>query len=453
MRLAIVLYAVSIAYCLAARAADSTLLYSFEQEPDLQNIHATHARVSRLKHFVTDGHYALQVDFEATDQPRIEFAIAAAKSDWQPFGAIAVDATNPSDEPLGFTMEVEDAAGARTTGHTAFEMRPHESSKFALALDSPPPVEMGMRGEPLIPGFHLLAEDHHPIDLGHVAKIRIFLLKPVRPRTFVIDNLRLAPGVTYEKIVDAFGQFARAEWTGKLKTEADFARQRDKEQAELKAHPALPDRDEYGGWASGPQLEATGYFHTIQRDGKWWLVTPSGHLFFSLGFNAITPAEGDTVVEGREPMFQWLPASGDSLSSHYGSTRESSPVGLKIKLTHGRTFQFYAANLERKYGPDWRNAGSRLRSLACRHGVSTPLATGPTRNCMKRNGCPIPRPSMSRASLPKSPAAMITGSACPILSIRRSPKPPIAARAEWPSAATIPGVWELSSTTSSPGEA
>src|SRR5258708_10500652 len=103
----------------------------------------------------------------------------------------------------------------------------------------------------------------------------------------------------------------------KLKPDATFPRQRDKEQAELKAHPALPDRDEYGGWASGPQLEATGYFHTIQRDGKWWLVTPSGHLFFSPGFNAITPAEGDTAVEGPDPMFPWLPPPGASLSPPY----------------------------------------------------------------------------------------------------------------------------------------
>ena len=91
MSIAIVPCAMSIGYCLATRAADSSLLYSFEQEQELQSIQATHARASRLKHFVTDGHYALQVDFEATDQPQIEFA-TATKTDWRRFGAIAVDA-------------------------------------------------------------------------------------------------------------------------------------------------------------------------------------------------------------------------------------------------------------------------------------------------------------------------------------------------------------------------
>src|SRR5438309_1820395 len=127
MRIAIVLCALSIGYCLVARAADSGLLYSFEQEQELRSIRAIHARASRLKHFVTDGHYALQVDFEATEQPQVEFTADATRTDWRPFGAIAVDATNPSDEPLGFSMEVEDATGTRTAGHTTYALRPHES--------------------------------------------------------------------------------------------------------------------------------------------------------------------------------------------------------------------------------------------------------------------------------------------------------------------------------------
>ena len=43
-------------------------------------------------------------------------------------------------------------------------------------------------------------------------------------------------------------------------------------------------RDQYGGW-TGKQFEATGFFRT-QHDGKrWWLVTPEGNAFLSLGIN------------------------------------------------------------------------------------------------------------------------------------------------------------------------
>ena len=353
MRIVTVLALVTLGLAFAAREKDPGLIWSFERTDELQSITPVHARVLRLHNFATEGHFALQVDFEAVEQPQIEFSLAAVKPDWHAFGALGLDVNNPSDEPLGFSVEVEDAAGAKASGHTALDLQAHESGNYALALNSPPPTDMGMRGEPPIPGFRLLAEDHHPLDLSRVSKIRIYLTKPLRPRTLVFDNIRLAPGISYDKIVDAFGQSAQAEWTGKLKSEAAFAAQRSKEEGDLKAHPALPDRDEYGGWSAGPQLEATGFFRTLQRDGKWWLVSPSGHLFFSLGFNAINTNEGGTVVEGREQMFQWLPAPGDPLARHYGATRESSPVGLAIKLAQGRTFQFYAANLERKYGADW----------------------------------------------------------------------------------------------------
>jgi len=47
MRIAFFLSAVSLGYCLAARAADSSLLYSFEQEQELQTIRVSHARASQ----------------------------------------------------------------------------------------------------------------------------------------------------------------------------------------------------------------------------------------------------------------------------------------------------------------------------------------------------------------------------------------------------------------------
>ena len=329
------------------------LLWSFERSEELQSIQVFHAGITRVRQFPTDGLYALRLDFESSERPQIEFLTATVRTDWRPFGALALDVTNPSNEPIGFSIEVQDATDATTVGRTKLDLGPHDTGSYALPINSLSPVEMGMRGEPLIPGFRLMAEDHHPVDIEHVIKFRIFLEKPAEPRTLVIDNVRLAPGVTYDRIVDKFGQFALGEWSGKLKGTKDFSRQRKNEEAELTAHPTLADRDVYGGWASGPQLEATGYFRTAQRYGRWWLITPSGHLFFSLGMNAVGTSE-ETVIERREHMFRWLPASRDPLAAHYGVSNWKTPIGLKIKFAQGRTFQFYTANLERKYGRDWR---------------------------------------------------------------------------------------------------
>lgn len=44
--------------------------------------------------------------------------------------------------------------------------------------------------------------------------------------------------------------------------------------------------DPYGGWAA-LQWEATGFFRVAEVDGRWWLVTPDGHPFFSTGINGV----------------------------------------------------------------------------------------------------------------------------------------------------------------------
>ena len=349
-----------------ASAADTRLVCSFESPGELQRFKSSNARITLVQQHATDGRSAAQVDFEAVDQPKIELTPEA--TDFRPFGAVTLDVVNPSQEPLSFVVEVEDASGAKTAARTALPLRAQESARLALALNSPPALQMGMRGEGALPGFRLLAEDHHAVDTAHIAVIRIYLNKPGKARSIILDNIRLAPGISYDKIVDAYGQSAREEWPGKLTALSQMQSRGAEEEAELKLRPSLPDRDEYGAWASGPKLESTGFFRAAKHEGKWWMVAPNGHLFFSTGLDCVTPREGGTVVEGRENMFQWLPSADDPLAAHYDTVRTSTPVGLRdIKFSGGKTFNFYSANLQRKYGADWKTkwqetALARLRA-------------------------------------------------------------------------------------------
>src|SRR5206468_62188 len=96
--------------------------------------------------------------------------------------------------------------------------------------------------------------------------------------------------------------------------------------------------------------------------GKWWLVDPDGALFLSLGIDVVTPHEA-TIITGRESMFTGLPRSDEPLGPHFGTVRQIHSGPIK----DGSTFNFYAANLERTYGPDffdpWRERTlSRLKS-------------------------------------------------------------------------------------------
>jgi hypothetical protein len=49
--------------------------------------------------------------------------------------------------------------------------------------------------------------------------------------------------------------------------------------------------DPWGGWR-GIEATATGRFRVERIDGVWWLVTPDGHAFFSMGVTGVRP-EGD----------------------------------------------------------------------------------------------------------------------------------------------------------------
>ena len=64
-----------------------------------------------------------------------------------------------------------------------------------------------------------------------------------------------------------------------------------------------PRRDRFGGFLEASGFRATGFFRTEQRDGRWWLVTPEGNAFFSIGMDVIA-LTGETYVDGREFMFR-----------------------------------------------------------------------------------------------------------------------------------------------------
>ena len=47
------------------------------------------------------------------------------------------------------------------------------------------------------------------------------------------------------------------------------------------------DFDRFGGW-TGKRFKATGFFR-VEKDERWWLVTPEGNAFLSFGINHLHP--------------------------------------------------------------------------------------------------------------------------------------------------------------------
>ena len=50
--------------------------------------------------------------------------------------------------------------------------------------------------------------------------------------------------------------------------------------------PPRMDLDAYGGWL-GLSGKTTGFFHVEQLQNRWWLITPAGHAFYSLGMTGV----------------------------------------------------------------------------------------------------------------------------------------------------------------------
>ena len=78
------------------------------------------------------------------------------------------------------------------------------------------------------------------------------------------------------------------------------------------AHAAPdPGYDSWGGW-NGVTTTATGRFRTERIDGVWWLITPDGHGFFSVGVDHLRPGGDFSPPLGTSPY-------QDNIIARYGS--------------------------------------------------------------------------------------------------------------------------------------
>lgn len=312
----------------------------------------------------------LQVRFRVTDWPNVYFHPVSGVWDWSGFTGIAVDVYNPEIEAVSVNMRVDNAgadgvkscdqqsASAKAGAWTTFRLRFNRGGDKSL---------WGMRGLPITGPTGGGAV----LEMAKITAFQVFLAKPIGEHTLILNNIRLYGGginsdekVTFP-FVDRYGQYKNDGWPGKLKNDDELARRMQVEDTTLKLAPQLSGRDRFGGWADGPKQTATGWFRTEKIDGRWWLVTPDGNLFFSTGIDCVGPGEY-TFIEDREKWFEWLPAAPDPFAQFIGRSEGAhsmaDPIGGK-----GRTFSFYCANLYRKYGERWRQkwadvSAARMRS-------------------------------------------------------------------------------------------
>jgi len=340
---------------------------SFEDDSHVALLRPRNTRVEVVEQGATDGGRALRVEFDPVQWPALWFAPAEA-FDLREYGEILLDVTNPMDEPLTFRLRVDDDPRADGSNHSrtgGATIAPGETATFSFPLKQASGAQYGMKGLPAWPGSRSMGSaGFWNLNVGNIVAFQIFMASPGTRKVLLVDNVRFGPAPPLDGIVDPFGQYAHAEWPGKVYSTEELQARREEERAQLEAEAATwTDRDRFGGWAEGPRREGTGFFRAEKVDGKWWLVTPDGTLFFSTGLDGIRPVEY-TFITKRESMFSWLPEEGDPLRKYV------QPVSGAVEgpVREGMAINWYGLNIERKFGgPDpfeaWAEAALlRLRA-------------------------------------------------------------------------------------------
>lgn len=153
--------------------------------------------------------------------------------------------------------------------------------------------------------------------------------------------------------IDELGQYVHADWPGKVEGPQQFEYWKNLEAKRLEEYKAPADWNEFGGWKQGPKQKATGFFYCTKVDGKWWLVDPSGCLFFSYGPTGV--GFGDhSPISFRESWFVKLPPRDGPFGRYYGKGENARYMYYQDKKFD--TFNFAEANLLRKYGDDYVTA-------------------------------------------------------------------------------------------------
>ncbi len=355
-----------------AFAADQ-ILFNFDSDAELARLIKTDAEVTTAK--VATGQ-SLRLT-TGTNQPWPGVALPAPDGHWDlsPFSEVVVKVKNAGTNRGTLNCRVDNpgADGTKNCVNGSLTLNPGQIDILRVTLRRASDDKLGgklfgLRGYPVGRG------GAGTINPTNITQILLFVNQPKQGYVFEVDDIRATGSHTsptawvtdadpFFPFIDTFGQYKHKNWPWKIHSLAELRQQRETEARELAAHPGPKNWDKYGGWAEGPQLIATGFFRTEKYNGKWWLVDPDGRLFFSHGIDCVRMID-TTPIDDRANWFEDFPGDQPELAEFLGSA-----FALKGHYA-GRSpkcFAFAAANLKRKYGPDWKSVSAgvihqRLRS-------------------------------------------------------------------------------------------
>jgi hypothetical protein len=346
----------------AVAAQDKQELFNFVRPLDVVQVVTQDAELPDLKGEESPGGEVFRrVVFQSAKQPTLRLTPQSGSWDWSGQEALSVRIQNAMDWDLTLDVEIESGAGQLLKSR--LNLRAGPAQTLLIPLYETSPQRHGMRaGVPMPVQYDgrrvLLAESvNGELDKALVRSVSLSVPNPDSAQSVLISHVAVQPKspevAIYQGIVDAYGQYTNGRWPGKIQRDEQLQQAAAEEALQLQKTLVRGDElDAYGGWKTNTPLTKTGFFHTEKRNGRWFLVTPDGNPFFSLGVNAVNSGQSATYIEGRVSMFSALPKEGEALAAFYGSADHQDGNGSNRDraFAKGRWFDFYAANLQRTYG-------------------------------------------------------------------------------------------------------
>jgi hypothetical protein len=282
------------------------------------------------------------------DKHELFVSVPEHKQDLSPYQGIHALISNPGDTPC----RVEGHLNEERWINSCIYLLPGEQKILEIVFRRTD--QHGTDGFPAMNGlpggtlWHFL-----PVDPSNIHKVTFTIyaentcsvtISDIKTYGDYISPAKIASRPDLYPFIDKYGQYKYDEWPGKIHKDSDLKTAALREHISLNNLPGPSGRDQFGGWANGPKLKATGSFRTEKYNGKWWLITPEGNLFWSNGITCVRFSNAVTRIEGRKHFFEGLPdITGDFSICYTGSN-----------------FNFTIANLIRKYGEEWKTAATEM---------------------------------------------------------------------------------------------
>ena len=167
---------------------------------------------------------------------------------------------------------------------------------------------------------------------------------PIHHNMLDLSNMAyFLPREKFMPFIDRYGQYKHSNWDCKITGNDAFKISIEKEQKYNQQTCDIENRDTLGGLAnSSSSSQKSDGFTTCKVDGKWYLRTPEGNLFWSVGITCVGMFSS-TPINNREEYFE-------EIDKRYLTDGRGYKPGTYYYNKPVKNYQIIKKNIVEKYG-------------------------------------------------------------------------------------------------------